>query len=125
MPNTAAISINDGTAAVVFSPDSVSSTHVVMQNLAVAALDKRELLHYDRPAQSKGDVRRTIRVQTPIVVGTDAQGKEIIKMITFRGEEISPVEATGAQRLRVRTLASNGLVHASTVAVFDNPEWFW
>lgn len=123
MPSAANMTINDGTANVVFSPDSVTSTHVQYQNLAVGTLALREMVHYDRPANSK-DVRRTFRVNTPVEV-TLADGTKVVKMVTVKVEEISPSDVPAAARTRCRVLAANGLIHADTVKVFDNPEWVW
>lgn len=125
MPAAANLSINDGTAAVVFTPDSITGTHVVYQNLAVAELAKRELLHMDRPARAGNEVRRQVRINMPIVTGTDAQGKEVIELVTFQGTMISPAKSTPAQRLRCRTLGVNAMSSAAFVAVSDNPEWVY
>lgn len=123
MPSAAALTINDGTANVVFSPDSVTATHVQYQNLAQPSLALRELFHYDRPATSK-EVRRSMRVNCPYEI-TLSDGTKVIKTVTYKVEEISPPDVTSAQRLRARTLAANGLINAASVALFDNPEWVW
>lgn len=123
MPSANTMSISDGTAPVAFSPDSVTSTHVQYQNLAQGVLALRELLHFDRPASGK-DVRRSMRVNTPIEV-TLADGTKVVKAITYKIEEISPSDVTVAARTRCRLLAANGLIHADAVKVFDNPEWIW
>lgn len=123
MPAAANVIINDGTANVTFSPDSVSGTHAQYQNLAVGTLALREMIHYDRPASGK-DVRRTFRVNTPVEV-TLADGSKVVKQITVKIEEISPSDVPVAARTRCRVLAANGLIHADTVKVFDNPEWVW
>lgn len=124
MPNTAPITINDGTSDVVFSPDSVSSTHVQLQDLTEPVLAKRELLHFDRPASEKGQVRRSVRINVPYVE-TDASGVETIKMVSFKGEVVAPSTSPKSVRTRVRELAAASLNHATAEAVIDNPEWFW
>lgn len=123
MPSAAALIINDGTANVTFSPDSVTSTHVQYQNLAVGTLALREMFHFDRPSSGK-DVRRSMRINYPIEV-TLADGTKVVKQITVKVEEISPPDVPVAARTRCRVLAANGLIHADTVKVFDNPEWIW
>lgn len=123
MPNAAPMTINDGAAPVTFSPDSVTATHAQYQNLAVGTLALREMVHFDRPANGK-DVRRTFRVNTPVEV-TLADGTKVVKMVTVKVEEISPSDVPAAARTRCRVLAANGLIHADTVKVFDNPEWVW
>lgn len=123
MPAAANMIINDGTANVTFSPDSVSATHAQYQNLAVGTLALREMFHFDRP-QSGKDVRRSFRVNTPVQV-TLADGTVVVKMVTVKVEEISPSDVPVAARTRCRVLAANGLIHVDTVKVFDNPEWVW
>lgn len=124
MPNNAPIVVNDGTSDVTFSPDSSSSTHVQLQNLAEAVLARRELLHFDRPSSENGTVRRSIRINVPYVE-TDASGMEIMKMISFKGELVAPTTSSKALRTRVRVLAANTLQSVTAEAVMDNPEWFW
>lgn len=121
MPAAANLSINDGTAAVVFTPDSITATHVQYQNLAQTNLSLRELAHFDRPSSGK-DVRRSFRVSTPVSV-TLADGTVVIRTVTTKVEEISPVDVPVAARARCRVLAANGIIHADAVKVFDNPEW--
>lgn len=123
MPAAQNMSISDGTAPVVFTPESISSTHVVLQNLAQPRLDLRELLHFDRPAKAK-DVRRSFRINYPIEV-TLADGAKVVKMVTFKGEEISPADVPADARTRVRVMAANALTHVDTAKVFDNPEWMF
>lgn len=123
MPSANVISLNDGTNVVPFSPDAVSATHVVYQNLSEGVLANRELMHYDRPASGK-DVRRSVRINTPVEV-TLADGSVVTKIVTFKGELISPKEVPAAARTRCRVLGAAALVHADTVKVFDNPEWVW
>lgn len=127
MPQAANLSINDGTAAVVFSPDSVTATHVAYQNLAQPVLSLREMAHLDRPAPTGNgskDVRRSFRVNTPVEL-TLADGTKVMKMVTVKVEEISPVDVPVAARTRCRTLAMNGLANTDIVKVFDNPEWIF
>lgn len=123
MPNTAPIVINDGTSDVTFSPDSVSSTHAVFQDLDATVLAQRELLHYDRPASEKGQVRRSIRLNVPYVEVVN--GVNVIKMVSFKGEMVAPSTSPSGTRTRVRKLASAALNNAISQSVFDNPEWFW
>lgn len=123
MPNANTMNINDGAVAVAFSPDSITSTHAQYQNLAQGTLALREMIHFDRPASSK-DVRRSFRVNTPVEV-TLADGTKVVKQVTVKVEEISPADVPVAARTRCRVLAANGIIHADTVKVFDNPEWMW
>jgi hypothetical protein len=123
MPNAAPITVNNGTDDVTFSPDSVTGTHTVFQDLSEAALVKRALLHFDRP-QKSNDVRRSVRVNVPFVE-TDASGKEVLKQVTLKVEMISPASATGAHRSACLSLGSDLLDHSFVKAVFNNPEWVW
>lgn len=124
MPNAANIVLNDGTADVTFSPDLVTGTHVQYQNLAEGTLAKRGLFHFDRPS-SGSDVRRAFRINYPVVVGTDSNGNEIVKQITFKGEMVSPKEASVAQRSKCLALAQDAAGDAGVIAIFSNPEWVW
>lgn len=122
MPSAAAIILNNGTVDVTFSPDSVTATHVVQQNLAEPVLAMRQLFHLDRPISK--DVRRAFRINLPVEV-TLASGEKVIKTVTFKGEMVSPTDVPALSRTQVRVMASNALKHAAVVAVFDNPEWVW
>lgn len=126
MPQTAPVTINDGTADITFSPDSVSSSHVSFQNMAVASLPLRELLHFDRPSNDgKETHRRVLRVNVPYQVTDPATGLTVTRMATFKGETIVPVDAPSSVRKRVRELGSAGVDSAQYTASVESPEWFW
>lgn len=121
MPAASILNLNDGAAAVPFSPESITATHVVYQNLGQANMALRELVHYDRPAKSN-DVRRSFRTNVPVEV-TLANGTKVVKWVSFKTEMVSPIDVPLATRTRARTIHGNGMAHADTVKIFDNPEW--
>lgn len=122
MPNTSPIILNDGSADVTFSPDSVTGTHVLLTNQAAASLDARELLHFDRPANGN-TLRRSLRLNVPLPRNTAAG--VVMEMGTFKGEFIFPAGSTAGERERILSLAIAGLSAAATTAAVVNPEWFW
>lgn len=122
MPNTSPIIVNDGSVDVTFSPDSVTGTHVLLANQAALALNKRELLHYDRPANGN-TLRRSIRLNVPLT-RVVASG-DVIEMGSFKGEFVFPPGSTVAERQRILALAISSLSAAATTATVVNPEWFW
>lgn len=124
MPNTAPITINDGTSDITFSPDSASSTHVVLQNQAVSVIAERELLHFDRSAQEGTQVRRSIRLNMPYVE-TDANGAEATKFISVKMEMVAPKTSSVTNRVRAKTIAEGAFASSQADAVFTVPEWFW
>lgn len=123
MPAANIITINDGSANVAFTPESISTTHVLYQNLGQANAALRELVHYDRPAKS-ADVRRSFRTNMPVEV-TLADGTKVVKWITFKTEMVSPLDVPVTSRNRARVIHANGMIHADTVKIFDNPEWVY
>lgn len=122
MPNAAQIVLTVGSETLTFTPDSVTGTHVLFQNAAQGALNKRELLHFDRAVGSK-TIRRTQRVNVPLVRTVD--GAEVMKMGTVKIEYVLPDDSTQAERERligiVKALAGDATA-SSVVAV---PEWFY
>lgn len=122
MPNAAPIALTIGEETLTFTPDSVTGTHVLFQNSAQGALNKRELLHFDRAVGSK-TIRRTQRVNVPLTRTVD--GVETMKMGTVKIEYVLPEDSTQAERERlvgiVQALAGNS-VAASVIVV---PEWFF
>lgn len=125
MPNVAPIVVNDGTAVdTTFSPDSVSPTHVVFQNLTEPSVQLRSLLHYDRPSNGQKQNRRTIRINMPME-RTDGNGGTYVEQETGRAEFIFPSSATVAERKALRVSLANAILAAASQDVVDNPEWFW
>lgn len=124
MPANAPIVLNDGLSDITFSPDSSSSTHVQLQNLAVPELNLRELAHFDRPSSVNGTLRRSARLNVPYVM-TLPNGDSVLKTGTVKIEMTTPPEADSAFRKRLRLLAVSILNSTATEACFDRPEWFW
>lgn len=123
MPNTSPITVNDGTADVVFSPDSVTGTHVLFANQSATSLEMRELLHVDRPANGN-TLRRSIRLNVPLE-RTNASGEVLIEQCSAKVEFVFPASSTRAERDRLIALAQNAIQNSSLTASVANPEWFW
>lgn len=126
MPNTTALTINDGLADTVFTPEGISSTHVLFQDVAEERLDLRALLHFDRPSNGKGSrgtSRRTVRLNKPSERVVD--GITVPKQSSARVEFVFDVSDTIAERKALRIAMANALLNASSSDVIDNSEWFY
>lgn len=124
MPNTSPLTLNDGTAEVVFSPESVTATHVLYQDLSAATLEERSLLHFDRPSGRKKNERRIMRINRS-TTHTQADGTSVIETGTVRVEIIPNPSATATDRAALRALGASILNNTEIGKVVDNPEWFW
>lgn len=125
MPNASAITLNDGVSDIIVSPDSVSSTHVLYQDLDTAVLNERILLHFDRPAKDNGIVRRTVRLNVPLA-REDAAGNAMPpQMMSARVEFVAPVGTTVAERQRLAALIASVAASASVKPLITTPEWVW
>lgn len=125
MPNAATMAISDGTTTLyTLSPDSVSATHVQFQDLSEPVLEKRVLFHFDRPSNGQKQNRRTLRINVPME-RTDPAGVTYIEQGTGRAEFIYPKSATVAERKQIREALAYAILHPTSEAVVDNPEWIW
>lgn len=125
MPNAAAITLNNGTADIVLSPDSVSSTHVLFQDLEADTLNERTLMHFDRPSKENGIVRRTVRLNVPLA-RQDAAGNQLPPlMMSARVEFIAPVGTTSAERATLPALIGSAVGNSAVTSLITTPEWVW
>lgn len=123
MPNTAPITLVVGAASTVFSPESVTPTHVQFQNNATSEIDQRELLHFDRPPNNKTTVRRSIRLNKPLVREMD--GKVSLLQGSGKVEFVFPLGSTILERNEIRLMLAAAITNSVTTAIVDQPEWFW
>lgn len=123
MPSAATISLVTADETIVFTPESITGTHVLFQNNAVADLAKRELLHFDRPADEKTTVRRSVRVNIPLV--RTVGGVEVLSQASVKVEFVAPRDSTTAERKRLRLIIEKAVANAATLAIVDVPEWFY
>lgn len=123
MPNASPITLTAAGGDIILSPDSVTGTHVVYQDLTGEVLSRRALLHFDRPSAEKTTLRRTIRLNVPLTRVVD--GVEQQKSCTARVEFIFPADSTKVERANLRNLIHSAIATAAVEAVVDNPEWVW
>lgn len=120
MPQFQPITIDDG----VYTPDDISSTSAVAQNLA-QPLGVRDRLIFDRNvAEGNGkSYRRVLRVQ----LHRDAGTVEVPKPYQITGTFTMnfPPEADKAARDEVMDILSGALANADVRKAFGNPEWFF
>lgn len=125
MPNAAPITLNNGSEDVTLSPDSVSATHVLHQDLDTAVLNERILLHFDRPARDNGVVRRTVRLNVPLA-RVDALGNPMApQMMSARIEYVAPQGTTVSDRQLLAALIASAASHAAIKSLITTPEWVW
>lgn len=123
MPSTSPITLVVDAVDTVFSPESVTSTHVQFQNNAVSEIDRREILHYDRPPGNKATVRRSVRLNKPLVRELD--GKVSLMQGSGKAEFVFPVGSTLNERKQIRELLAAAILDGASESVIDQPEWFW
>lgn len=125
MPNASAITLNNGTDDVVVSPDSVSTTHVLYQDLDEAVINERILLHFDRPARDNGIVRRTVRLNVPLA-RQDAAGNAMPpEMMSARIEYVAPRGTTVSERQVLAALIASAASNSAITSIITTPEWVW
>lgn len=121
MPQATALTLNNGTADVVFTPVSISPTQAVFQDEAQGVIAKRSQVILDKPATEMAEIRRGGRVKT-VASRTVAdvekllQGTLAINVTTHR-------EMTKAERTQLRKLGVALLDSLLFSDVVDTPTW--
>lgn len=124
MPTITSMVVNDGVADTTFTTDSITNTHVLLQDVSESVMDARKLLHFDRPAaRGKGPDRNTIRINCP--APRVVSGITTYVQSSGRAEFIFDSSATVAERKAVLISLANACLHASTQLVVTNREWVY
>lgn len=121
MPQLAPLTINDGTAGVVFTPRSMKDGVATLVKRGAQPLDVQELSVSLRGSDRSG-YKPVIKVQIPIL-GTSPTGQSmVIDTVILQVTGRLPASVSIADRLRARQLLSNALKDASIVSVLDTME---
>ncbi len=126
MPAISQITLVDDQAAnVVFNPDSISPTHVVLYNDdAVGSIQGRTLLHFDRPTVNGKGVRKSgTRINIPFEKEVDGVTRIVYGSVKQEFNFDPSLDA--ADRAKVVALGESLAASAQVVSVAGDQEWFW
>lgn len=123
MPSTSPVVITVDAVQYTFSPESVTGTHVQFVDRVPAALDEQAILHVDRPAANKETVRRSFRLNQPLVRTVD--NVKTVKQASAKTEFVFPTDSTEAERDLVVQKHIEALKLQYLQSVATVPEWFW
>lgn len=121
MPQLAPLTINDGTAGVVFTPRSMKDGVATLVKRGALPLDVQELSVSLRGSDTFG-YKPVIKIQIPIL-GTSPTGQSmVVDTVILQVTGRLPATVSTADRLRARKLLSNALNDAAIVSVLDTME---